>query len=280
MRTLRGYSEPMIRDSQSPPAGELLRRWRHRRKLSQLELALDVDVSARHLSFVETGRALASREVLLRIADHLNIPLRARNALLLAGGYAPLYPERPIDAPALTAAKAAVNAILSGHEPFPAIAIDRHWNLVAANGALHRLIEGVSRKLLEPPVNVLRLSLHPEGLAGRIDNLPEWRDHLLERLRRQIDETADESLSQLLGELTTYPCPSSGSSGKPSQDIAVPLKLRLPGSDMSLSFLSTTTVFGTPVEVTLSELALECFYPADEATRTALTIGQHLEVHQ
>jgi len=262
-----------IRDTATQATvGDLLRDWRQRRKLSQLDLAMDAEISARHLSFIETGRAAPSRSMLLRLAEQLDLPLRERNALLLAGGFAPAFAERPLDAPDMAAARAAVEAILKGHEPFPAVAVDRHWTLVAANGALGPLLAGVSPELLQPPVNVLRLSLHPQGLAPRIENLPEWRNHLLARLRQQIDQSGDPVLETLWQELRAYPCPASRTPHAPI-GIAVPLQLRVEadGEDAGiLSFLSTTTVFGTPVDVTLSELALECFYPADEATRRAL----------
>ncbi|HEY4546788.1 MAG TPA: helix-turn-helix transcriptional regulator [Pedomonas sp.] len=252
------------------PVGALLRDWRQRRKLSQLDLAMDAEISTRHLSFIETGRATPSRAMLLRLTERLDLPLRERNALLLAGGFAPAFAERPLDTPDMTAARTAVEAILKGHEPFPALAVDRHWTLLAANAALAPLLEGVSAELLRPPVNVLRLSLHPDGVAPRIENLPEWRSHLLARLRQQIDQTKDPVLEDLWQELRAYPCPASRTPHGPP-GIAVPLRLRLGPNAEVFSFLSTTTVFGTPLDITLSELALECFYPADEATRRALT---------
>ncbi|RKK05583.1 helix-turn-helix domain-containing protein [Pseudoroseomonas wenyumeiae] len=253
-----------------PPAGHLLREWRQRRKRSQMDLALDAEVSTRHLSYVETGRASASREMLLRLAEHLDMPLRQRNLLLMAGGFAPHYPERPLQAPDMAAARSAVEAILKGHEPFPALAVDRHWHLLAANAALAPMMQGAAARLLEPPVNVLRLSLHPEGLAPRIENLPEWRAHLLERLRMQVERSGDAELAALQAELAAYPCPAGPQAV--TGGIAVPLRIRVPGKARALSFLSTTTVFGTPVDITLAELALECFYPADDATRQALTM--------
>jgi transcriptional regulator with XRE-family HTH domain len=254
-----------------PTAGSLLREWRLRRKRSQLDLALDAEISTRHLSYVETGRAAASREMLLLLARHLGMPLRQQNTLLVAGGFAPRFAERPLQSADMHAARSAVDAILKGHEPFPALAVDRHWTLLAANAAVAPLLHGVAASLLAPPVNVLRLSLHPDGLAHRIDNLPEWRAHLLERLQGQIDHSGDAVLVALHAELAAYPCPPADPAAKGVDSIAVPLRLRLPGHAGVLSFLSTTTVFGTPVDVTLSELALECFYPADEATRAALT---------
>ena len=178
--------------------GEHLRHWRQRRRVSQLELACDAEVSARHLSFIETGRSTPSREMVLRLAESLDVPLRERNVLLVAAGYAPRFPERRLSDPALESARRAVDLVLAGHEPFPAIAVDRHWTLVAANRAVPSLLAGASPSLLEQPVNVLRLSLHPRGLAPRIVNLGEWRSHLLARLRHQIELTADQVLIALL----------------------------------------------------------------------------------
>ena len=253
-----------------PPFGDLLRSWRQRRRLSQLDLALEAEISARHLSFVETGRARPSREMVLRLAEHLDMPLRARNALLTAAGFAATYPERPLDAPELSAARGAVAQVLRAHAPFPALAVDRHWTLLAANDAVAPLLEGVAPALLAPPVNVLRVSLHPEGMAPRIENLDEWRGHILDRLRHQLAATEDAVLAKLLAELRALP--GRGGAGPTTDDlagVAVPLRLR-DGRGRVLSFLSTTTVFGTARDVTLAELALECFYPADDATRAAL----------
>ena len=255
-------------------ASDLLREWRLRRRMSQLDLACEAEISTRHLSFLETGRSQPSREMLLRLAERLEIPLRERNTLLMAGGFAPLFPERALDDPALQAARAAIEQILTGHEPFPALAIDRHWSLVSANRVIPLLLTGVAPELLAAPVNVMRLSLHPQGLAPRIVNFPEWRRHLLDRLRQQIAISGDEILARLLDELSAYPVPASR--GKPRADlggIVVPFELRTPQGLMC--FFSTTTVFGTPVDITLSELALECFYPANAETteilkRTAL----------
>ena len=251
------------------PVGELLRDWRQRRHLSQLALALEADVSARHVSFLETGRARPSREMLLRLAERLEIPLRERNALLLAAGYAPAYPERALDDPALRPAKEVVERVLAGHEPYPALAVDRHWSLVTANRAVGPLLVGVDPTLLRPPVNVLRLSLHPDGLAPRIANLVQWRAHLLERLRRQVEQTADAGLARLLDELRHA---ASGGPGEPaaSGDVRVAVPLRLRTERGLLSLLSTTMVFGTPVDVTLAELAVEAFFPADPQTAESL----------
>ena len=251
--------------------GSLLRQWRERRKLSQLDLAGEAEVSTRHLSFIESGRSAGSREMLLRLGERLAMPLRAQNHLLLAGGYAPVYAERPLNAPDMIAAKVAVDSILEGHRPFPALAVDRHWTLVAANDAVKALLAGIAPILLEPPVNVLRLTLHPDGLATRIENLEEWRAHLLHRLQAQIDQSGDSVLTALLEELASYPVRSGTQRHTRPDGIVVPLRLRGEHGNV-LSFLSTTTVFGTPIDITLSELALECFYPADQATREALLL--------
>jgi transcriptional regulator with XRE-family HTH domain len=257
-----------LRDRRS--VGDLLREWRQRRRMTQLFLALEADISARHLCFVESGRAQPSREVVMRLAERLDLPLRDRNALLLAAGYAPAFDERPLADPALADARRAVDLVLAGHEPYPAVAIDRHWTLVAANRAVAPLLAGVPPPLLQPPLNVLRLSLHPEGLAPRILNLGEWRHHLLARLRRQVEVSADPVLAELARELRDYPGPSGpgGVIGGGDGGVVVPLRMRSAAG--VLSFISTTTVFGTPVEVTLSELALETLFPADAATAAAL----------
>ena len=252
--------------TRSSAVGDVLRDWRKRRRVSQLELAAEAELSTRHLSFVESGRSEASREVLLRLAESLAMPLRERNRLLLAGGYAPAHAERPLDSEEMAQARAAVDAVLTAHQPFPALAVDRHWHMVVANGAVAPLLEGVSGQLLESPVNVLRLSLHPEGLAPRIANLAQWRHHILGRLHAQADAAADPRLLDLAAELEGFPAPPSRSRSCPASRVAVPLQLRTSEGRL-LSLLSTTTVFGTATDVTLSELALECFYPADETTR-------------
>lgn len=249
------------------PIGDQLREWRQRRRLSQLELAGLADISSRHLSFLETGRSLPSRAMLLRLSDRLDVPLRQRNALFIAAGYAPVYSERRLDDPALDDARRAIELVLRGHEPCPALAIDRHWIMQDANRALAPLLDGVSPELLTPPVNVLRLSLHPEGVAPRIANLGQWQAHLLRRLRQQIDSSADPALEALLHELLAYPALDDHDDSDAS-DFVVPLRLRTEHGE--LAFLSTTTVFGTPVDVTLSELAIESFLPADAATAEIL----------
>ncbi len=256
----------------SPPAGALLRMWRQRRRMSQLDLATEAQVSARHLSFVETGRATPSRELLLHLAEQLAIPLRERNILLVAAGYAPIFPERPLDDPALAAAQRAIKLVLDGHEPYPALAIDRHWRLVAANRAVAPLLAGVAPALREPPMNVIRLSLHPSGLAPRIINYPEWRAHLLERLRQQVELSADPVLIALLQETAAYPTPTGTRTHAPARlaETAIVIPLQLATEFGQLAFLSTTTVFGTPVDITLAELALESLFPANDATAVAM----------
>lgn len=250
------------------PVGNLLREWRQRRRMSQLDFACEADISTRHLSFVETGRSQPSREMLLRLAELLDIPLRERNALLVAAGYAPVFAARSLDDPALHAAREAVDLVLKGHEPYPALAIDRHWNLLAANRMIAPLLGVASAQLLQPPVNVLRLSLHPEGLAPAIANLAQWRAHLLARLRRQIEITADARLIVLLQELQTYPSATPPACDMEANIVVVPMRLVTPAGTLNL--ISTTTVFGTPVDITLSELAIEAFFPADTATMEIL----------
>ncbi|MGA3003869.1 MAG: helix-turn-helix transcriptional regulator [Acetobacteraceae bacterium] len=253
------------------PVGDLLREWRQRRRMSQLDLACEAEISTKHLSFLETGRSTPSREMVLHLAEQLDVPLRARNALLNAAGYAPVFSERQLDDPAMAAARQAIDLVLAGHEPHPALAVDRHWCMAAANRAVAPLMAGVDPELLRPPVNVLRVGLHPGGLAPRTVNLAEWRAHLLAGLRQQIEVSGDPVLVDLLAELRSYDGPAGPSprvSGPERAAVAVPFRL---ATDYGvLSFLSTITVFGTPIDVTLSELALECFYPADQATAEAM----------
>lgn len=253
--------------------GALIRDWRRHRRLSQLDLASEAEISQRHLSFLESGRAQPSREMVLHLAERLELPLRERNALLVAAGFAPVFRERGYDDPALEAARAAVDLVLKGHEPFPALAVDRHWMLVSANAAVQLMLLDVAAHLLVPPINVLRVTLHPEGLSPRIANWREWRAHVLERLRRQYMATADASVDSLIRELTAYPAPDAAAS-RPLHShhdfggVLVPFRLKTPHG--ILSFLGTTTVFGTAVDITLAELTLEAFFPADEATSAAL----------
>jgi transcriptional regulator with XRE-family HTH domain len=253
--------------------GELIRDWRRRRSLSQLELALEADVSSRHVSFLETGRARPSREMVLRLADHLDIPLRERNRLLLAAGYAPLYAERSLEAPEMAPVHQALDRFLRAHEPYPAIVIDRHHNLLSANDALGALLEGVAPELLEPPANALRVALHPRGMAPRTLNLEEWSAHLLHRLRREAALTADPELTRLHDELAGYPGVSlDAPRGEDAAGgIVVPLRLRT--ADRELAFFSTISTFGSAVDITLDELMIEAFYPANAATASHLLQG-------
>jgi transcriptional regulator with XRE-family HTH domain len=241
--------------------------------LSQLDLALEADVSTRHLSFVETGRSQPSREMVLHLAEQLDVPLRERNGLLLAAGYAPVYAETALDAPDapnMAAVRAAVRQVLAGHEPYPAVVVDRNWTIVDANAGIALLTEGVAPELLTPPANALRVSLHPRGMAPRIANLGEWRAHLLGRLRRQVARTADPVLAALYDELRAYPCdqPAPAVEAPGSGDIVVPLRLR--HGERALSFFSTVATFGTPLDITVAELAIESFFPADAATAALL----------
>jgi transcriptional regulator with XRE-family HTH domain len=255
---------------QPRPVGELLRQWRERRRLSQLDLAIEAGISTRHLSFLETGRSRPSRDMLLRLAEQLEVPLRERNHLLLAGGFAPAFGETALDAPEMEGVRAALRQVLAGHEPFPALVVDRAWNLVDANAAVGLLVGQADPALLAPPVNVLRVSLHPDGMAPLIVNLGEWRAHLFGRLRRQIALTADPGLAELHDELRAYPCdqPEPEVEVPGPGDVVVPLRLR--HGDRELSFLSIMATFGTPLDVTVAELAIESFFPADPATGSAL----------
>lgn len=253
--------------------GQLLRQWRQQRRLSQFALAVEAEISQRHLSFIESGRALPSREMILRLAEQLDIPLRERNILLTAAGYAPLYSEARPDTPGHAQVQQFLQFILNGCEPFPALAVDRCWQLYAANKTLLSLLSGIDQSLLQPPVNVLQLSLHPQGLAPRIANYTQWREHILLRLEQQIRDTADARLSTLLQQLSQYPPPAGV---KPEQQqvqaqlaqLAVPMQLHTEYGLLSL--INTTTVFGTSTDITLAELAIECFFPADEHSAALL----------
>jgi transcriptional regulator with XRE-family HTH domain len=253
------------------PIGHHIRSWRQRRRLSQQGLAHEAEVSTRHLSFIETGRAEPSREMVLRLAARLDIPLRERNTLLVAAGYAPMYRERSLDDPELATARAAVDLVLKGHEPYPALALDRHYNVVAANRAVAMFLQGVPDDLLAPPMNVLRISLDPRGVAPRIENLVQWRKHLFERLRQQIAATADPTLVDLLAELKAYPVPEGASQAAVHGEhlgVVMPFRMRTPAG--VLSFISTVTIFGTAHDVTLQELMIESFFPADALTAQVL----------
>jgi transcriptional regulator with XRE-family HTH domain len=249
-------------------AGPLLREWRLRRRLSQLDLSLTSAVSARHLSFVETGRSKPSRELLLHLAERLEMPLRERNRLLLAAGYAPAYSERPLDSAEMAPVRGALERFLAAHEPYPALVVDRRWNLVLANDALGFLTEGISPWLLEPPANALRATLHPEGMAPHILNFEEWSSHLVQRLRREVALTGDEALEELLEEVLSFPGVHEQPRHGPAEELVLPLQLR--HGDARFSFFGTITTFGTPADVTLAELSLEAFYPADAETAAAL----------
>jgi transcriptional regulator with XRE-family HTH domain len=252
-----------------PGIGPLLQVWRRRRRLSQLELAAEVDVSQRHLSFVESGRASPSRDLVLRLCRGLELPPRECNTLLAAAGYAPAANERRFDDPELANARDAVQRILAAHDPHPALAVDRHWNLLAGNRAASMLMVGVAPSLVLPPVNVLRLSLHPGGLGPRVGNYRQWRDHVVARLERQHAQAPDMALAALTDEIRAYPVPAEArphvrGGADPLAGLAVPFELLTPLG--TLRFLSTTTVFGTAVDVLLSELVIEAFYPADAET--------------
>jgi transcriptional regulator with XRE-family HTH domain len=249
--------------------GTLLRDWRQRRRLSQLDLALEAGISTRHLSFVETGRAKPSPEMVVHLAEQLQVPLRERNQLLLAAGYAPRYGARSLEDPEMAPIRDALGRVLAGHEPYPAIAVDRGWNLVASNAALGPLLKGAAPQLLQPPVNCMRLALHPDGLAPRILNLGEWRAHLLHRLEREIALTGDAELQELHAELLAYPGDEDHSGVVPGE-IMVELHLATDDGD-ELSFFSTVTTFGTAIDITAAELSIEAFFPAD--ARTAERLG-------
>ena len=247
--------------------GGLLRDWRQRRRLSQLDLALEAGVSARHLSFLETGRSRPSREMVLHLSEQLEVPLRDRNQLLLAAGFAPAYTEQALDAPDMAPVRDALERILKGHEPFPAVVVDRWWDLQAANASVALFTGLATPHLLEPPVNALRVTLHPEGMASHIRNLPEWRAHLLDRLRRQVAVTGDDLLAALYAEVAAYPGGEATLAAN-EPGIAVPLRIAIDGAE--LAFFSTIATFGTAVDITLAEMAIEAFFPADEPTASYL----------
>jgi transcriptional regulator with XRE-family HTH domain len=245
--------------------GVLLRRWRERRRLTQTDLALAANSSTRHVSYLETGKSQPSRAMIARLAELLEVPLRERNALLLAAGFAPAYRESALDA--LDAAKAAMDRILRAHLPFPAFAVDRHWNVVLSNGALPQLYEGCGETLMAPPINAMRLMLHPEGMGLRILNFSAWRAHCLRILRQQIEARADPKLQALHAEVAAYPLPQAGGETAgfdEAERLATPFRITTRFG--TLSFLSTITVFGTASDITLAELALEMLFPADDQT--------------
>jgi transcriptional regulator with XRE-family HTH domain len=248
------------------PVGELLREWRERRRLSQLELSIQAEISTRHLSFVETGRSRPTPEMIVKLTEHLEVPLRERNQLLLAGGYAPRYPQHGLDAPELASVREALRLVLAGHEPYPALVINRWWELQDANAAVGVITAGCAPHLLEPPVNVLRLSLHPEGLAPRIVNLAQWRGHLLEQVRRRAEQTGDDRLRTLHEELLGYP--GGVDTALPATNVVLPLRLKHETGE--LSFFSIAATVETAADVTVEELVIESFYPADLGTSQRL----------
>ncbi|MCX5327054.1 helix-turn-helix domain-containing protein [Streptomyces sp. NBC_00120] len=250
--------------------GPLLREWRERRRVSQLELALRADSSARHLSFVETGRSRPSEELVLRLAEHLDVPVRERNALLLAAGYAPRFAETPLDDPSMGALREGLDRLLHGYEPYPALVVDATYTVVAANRGIAMLMEGIPESLLTPPLNAMRLTLHPEGLAPRIRNLREWRGHLLAQMERQIALDRSEALRAVYDEVKAYPVADRdgggdvGEGGEAVPYFALPMVIEHDGQ--VLSFVSSISTFNTPMDVTVAELAIETFLPADPAT--------------
>jgi transcriptional regulator with XRE-family HTH domain len=251
------------------PIGELLRQWREHRRLSQLELALRAEISTRHLSFVETGRSAPSREMIVNLSDQLDLTLRERNRLLLSAGFAPVYTETPLDSPQMAVIRDAVRQVLAGHEPYPAAAFDRHYNLVEANAGIALFTDGIDPDMLKPPVNVLRLALHPNGLAPRTVNLGEWRAHLLGGVQRQIATVGDPKLVELLRELSAYPCEQPEPDISASNAIVIPLRIRR-NDGRELALLSTVTTFGTPLDITIAELGIESFFPADAESAALL----------
>jgi transcriptional regulator with XRE-family HTH domain len=255
----------------STGVGPLLREWRHRRRRSQLELALDAGVSARHISFLETGRSNPSREMVIGLATNLEMPLRDRNELLIAAGFAPEYRELAYEDPDLEPVRAAIDQVLAGHDPYPALVVDRHWELVTANRGLGMLTAGVAPHLLEPPANAMRIALHPEGMGPRILNFGEWRHRILERIERQSRLTGEAAMAELHEELAALPVPEGGeyaATAEHEQDVFMPLLLRgLDGEE--LNFFSTVSTFGTAVDVTVAELSIESFFPADDITAAA-----------
>ncbi|WP_027342252.1 helix-turn-helix domain-containing protein [Hamadaea tsunoensis] len=240
--------------------GELLREWRHRRRISQLDLAIAADVSARHVSLVETGRSQPSADMVVRLAEHLDVPLRERNRLLLAAGFAPRYAEQPLDADRLAVAWEAIGRLLRAHEPFPALVVDRAWNIVLANRALDAFLAGVAPDLLRPPVNLVRLGFDERGLAGHIVNLSEVRSVLRTRMARQLARAPSPELVALYEEFL-----ASGEATAPgAAEVAVPMIFRFGGRELRL--FSTTTSFGTPMDITLDEVSIESYYPMDDET--------------
>jgi transcriptional regulator with XRE-family HTH domain len=269
MTTLASGSAASAATPADRGVGPLLRSWREQRRVSQLELALRADSSARHISFIETGRAKPSEEMVLRLAEHLDVPVRERNALLLAAGYAPRYSETPLDDPAMDALREGVERLIQGYEPYPALVVDAMYNVVAANRGILMLLDGIPESLLTQPLNAMRLTLHPEGLAPRIRNLREWRGHLLEQMGRHIALHRSQPLRELYDEVAAYPVPEAdevavGEPAEPVPYFALPLRIEHEGR--TLSFISSISTFNTPMDVTVAELAIETLLPADPAT--------------
>jgi transcriptional regulator with XRE-family HTH domain len=254
----------------SATVGVLLRQWREHRRLSQLDLANNAEISARHLSFLETGRSNPSREMIVRLSQELQIPLRQRNTLLNAGGYAEMYPERRLGDPALNVVGNIVDIVLSGHEPNPAMAIDHRWNILATNRMIEILLRTADPSLRQPPMNAIRLGLHPAGLAPYIRNFTEWRAHAIVNLKRRIELTADRELVQLLHEVQSYPFANIKEQGTQASKEEFAIVLEIETSKGVINLLTTTMVFGTPKDVTVSELAIECFFPQDEQSAKTL----------
>lgn len=248
--------------------GPLLRQWRERRRISQLDLAISADVSARHVSFIETGRSRPSASMILRLAEELDIPVRERNALLVAAGHAPAYPESSLDEPALAPLRGAIDQLLRGYEPFPALVFDAGYDVVAANQAVSVMLDGVADHLLEPPMNAMRLALHPDGLGPRITNFLQVREHLLHRISRHLDTWQSDRLRALYDEVSAYPVRAGEQTS--GQETAFALPIRLLRGDTELSLISAVATFNTPLDVTVSELAIETFLPADPETAKLL----------
>jgi transcriptional regulator with XRE-family HTH domain len=278
---------PVRASGAEPGIGQMLREWRQRRRLSQMDLALDAGISARHLSFLETGRSKPSAEMVTRLAEELAVPFRDQNRMLLAAGFAPAYRELELADPEMEPVRAALQRVLDGHDPYPAVVVDGAWNLVAANSAVGALTAGADPELLQAPVNVLELTLDPRGMAPRILNLPEWRAHLLERLARQVSLSGSVELEALLEKLVALPAPDGSpyeggiagghthhSQHEAAREIAAPLRIASEpdGGGAELSFFSTISTFGTAIEITTAELAIEAFYPADRETAEALGV--------
>jgi len=254
--------------------GTMLRTWRTARRMSQLELASAAGVSSRHLSFIETGRSRPSREMVVHLAEQLDVPLRERNALLNAAGFAALYRETSLSAPEMAQARQAIELVLRQH-PYPAIAVDRRWDLIDANERAIAFLDGVDPALLGPPLNVYRVSVHPDGLGKRIENFDEYADHLLSRLQHQVAVSADPELIELLDEIRSLVGRQHPNVHMAPSQVLLPMRLRMPDGTV-LSFMSTISVFGTPVDITLAELAIEMFFPADAETAAYLSVdGAH-----